>query len=197
MRSQRLPRMAARAAALGAILAGSGCAGQPPSAVANPPAVDLDVATVRSDPDRHTGAPVRWGGAIARVKNGPDATELEVVSRPLTSDGRPRQVDRSGGRFIARVPGFLDPSIYESGRDFTVAGTVVGTVTRPIGAYEYRFPVVRADASQLWQPLPEPVPGPWYGPWYSPWYGPWPGPYWGPDPFFWPGGCWRHPGFCW
>jgi outer membrane lipoprotein len=197
MRSRRLRRMIASLAALGLVLAGGGCATQPPSAIANPPAVDLDVATVQSDPDRYTGAPVRWGGDIAGVENQPDVTEVEVVARPLTSGGRPRDADRSPGRFITRVPGFLDPAKYETGREFTVAGTVVGTVKRPIGGYEYRFPVVQADASQLWQPLPEPVP--WYGPYgpYGPWYGPWPGPYWGPASPFWPDPCWRRPAYCW
>jgi outer membrane lipoprotein len=168
----------------GVVLGLAACATPLPTAVTAPAQGDPGVAAVRLDPSRYLGTAVRWGGTIARVDNRADATEVEVVSRPLEGGGRPREVDRSEGRFIARMPGFLDPAIYASGRALTVAATVEGGVTRPIGEFPYRFPVVRATAWHLWEPLAEPVPRPW------------PGGFWYPSPF-WPGPCRWHPAYCW
>ena len=47
---------------------------------------------------------VRWGGAIASVENRRDETWIEIVERPLNTD-------KSAGRFLARVDGFLDPAV--------------------------------------------------------------------------------------
>ena len=52
------------------------------------------------------------------------------------------------------------------------------SIRRPIGEYEYLFPIVAVEGSYLWQPvetLPPPAyPGPWW--YYDPWY-PYPWPY--------------------
>ncbi len=149
----------------------AGCASQAPKAIRTEPPGSPTVAQVRADPQRWMGAQVRWGGTIASVENKGQETWVEVVSRDLWDEGRPMDNDRTGGRFLARIPGFLDPAIYAKERQLTVAGTVAGSLTRPIGQYPYRFPVVRADASYLWEPLPPPRP--WYHDpfWYDdPWY---------------------------
>jgi outer membrane lipoprotein len=162
----------------------TGCATSLPPLIANPPPTEVDPWTVGAEPERHAGAQVRWGGTIVAVENRAGTTDVEVVSRPLGSNGRPDDVPRSGGRFIAAALGFLDPALYAPGAQLTVAGTVEGTVVRPIGEYPYRFPVVRVEALHLWTPLAAPVPQHWQGPiWY-------------PDPF-WPGPCRWYPGTCW
>ena len=155
-----------------------GCASQVPRAVSEPPPSKLSVAEARAN-QGPLGTPVRWGGIIAKVENHPNETWIEIVERPLDSNGRPRQVDQSGGRFLARFDGFLDPTIYTPGRAITVAGTLQENITRPIGNYPYTFPVVKVTSFYLWPP--EQV---YRDPWYDPWY-PWHDPFYDPwSPFF-------------
>jgi outer membrane lipoprotein len=135
------------------------------------------------------GAQVRWGGVIVSVENQADATLVEVVARDLDERGKPKSDEASSGRFLARVQGFLDPEVYTRGRRFTVNGTVGEPVTRTIGNYPYRYPVVNVDRHHLWEretvraytPAPHYYYDPFWDPWY-PFYRPWPyspfSPYW-------------------
>lgn len=162
----------------------TGCASPIPELIRTPIPGQTDIRTVRHDVARFVGSRVRWGGTIAAVENQPNESLIEVVGRPLQRDGRPRVTDATGGRFLARVAGFLDPAIYAKGRQFTVTGVVDGAVSRPIGEYPYRYPVVRAQAYYLWEPEPvlAPYPYPYYygPPWYDPWC-PFGWPRWGPS----------------
>ncbi|HKL77552.1 MAG TPA: Slp family lipoprotein [Gammaproteobacteria bacterium] len=155
----------------------SGCASTVPVAIREPVPASPALAEVRKDLAAHVGREVRWGGTIAAVENRPDTTVIEVVGRRLHAGGRPRSEDRSAGRFLVVVDGFLDPAVYGEGRQVTARGTLAEPVTRDIGRYAYRFPVVEAGTLHLW-PLPEeprydPYPPPWY---HDPWY-PYPHPY--------------------
>lgn len=176
-----------------AALALAGCASNLPKPIREAPAEDIRLQTVRQDPERYIGRPVRWGGTIAGVDNRADETCLEVVGRELQSSGRPVAEDRSEGRFLACVSRFLDPAIYTDGRLVTAAGTVEAVETRPVGDYPYRYPVVQAEALQLWQPEPERSPYD-YDPFYYDPFWSWPyyrHPWFGPAPFGWYG----HPRF--
>lgn len=133
----------------------AGCATPAPEAIREPPPRDLSYTEVRGNVDAHLGARVRWGGTIADVENRPDETWLYVVARPLDSSGRPLPDGDSPGRFIARVKGFLDPAVYAAGRLVTVAGTLAGTLTQPVGEYPYKYIVVDAEATKLWEPVVE------------------------------------------
>ena len=155
----------------------AGCASTLPQAIREaPPGAPL-LDEVRTDPPRFQGSPVRWGGVIASVSNRAEDTLIEVVARPLERSGRPRETDASQGRFLARVPGFLDPAVYLAGRELTVTGKVAGLTPRPVGEYEYPYVRVEVDLHHLWavrEPAPEPYPW-WYDPWYPyhPFYRPW------------------------
>jgi outer membrane lipoprotein len=172
---------------LAALLAG--CASPVPKVIREPLPGEIGVAQARADLDAHIGKRVRWGGSIVKVENRPKETVIELVSRPLGDRGRPRDTDRSGGRFLASFQGFLDPAIYAKGRELTVVGTLADSVSGAIGEHPYRFPLVRVESFYLWEPLPPPYPyyyDPfWYDPfwdpfWPSPWYRfrPWRYPYW-------------------
>ena len=124
---------------------------------------------------------MRWGGEIVSTRNLPDKTRIEIVSRSLDGGGRPRRTDRTEGRFVAYVDGFLDPVVYAKGREITVEGEVSGVESGRIGEYPYRFVVVRAASQRLWPrreaavPLPIPDPYPFWrsDPWpypYPPWW---------------------------
>lgn len=143
--------------------------------VAGPPVL----AAVQSV-DRYVGQRVRWGGTIVEVENRPTDTWIQVVARPLRRGGRPIDSSTTTGRFLAQVPGFLEPEEYQRGREITVVGTLAKGVTRDIGEYPYQFPLVQVDDLYLWEPLPEYDPY-FYTPYYwDPFYYPW----WPHRPFY-------------
>lgn len=173
------------ATVLGCALLLSACATSPipkplRQAAQGQPAFEI----IRQNPDGYRGRTVVWGGTIVQTHNLPDLSEVEILQRPLDrSDDSPTDTDQSQGRFIARCPGFLDPSLYSKDRDVTVAGTVIGRESRPLGQTQYPYVLVTCEAIHLWPNRPSTpfyyYPPPWYGPWW--WYG-WPGfgPYWYP-----------------
>ncbi len=161
----------------------AGCASDIPLAIREPaPAPSATLSAVRATPEELSGRGVRWGGNVVAVRNRQSSTELELVARPLQSEGQPHASAESEGRFLARVDGFLDPAIY-NGHLVTVAGRVVGVEQHPVGEYDYRFPVVQVQTLYLWPerqlPRYRPV-GPWY---YDPFWPPLRSPYYG-DPFW-------------
>jgi len=97
--------------------------------------------------------PVRWGGTIVEVSNTATGTIVQIVSRPLRGSGRPVRNDRTDGRFLAEVAGFLDPEIVKKGRDITVTGTLNGTREGAVGDTSYQFPVVAVDQYRYWKPV--------------------------------------------
>ena len=155
------------------------CAMQPPGpSAANVP---LTLKAAREAPDTAIGKRIRWGGSIVSVINQPQQTRLEIVSRPLRANGRPRENDDTDGRFLAIVEGFLDPMVYAKGRQITINGVVQGVERGKIGEYPYQFIVVKATSHTLWkQQKPVDVryvPDPLYG-WHpARWGYPYP-PYW-------------------
>ncbi len=153
---------------------GAACTTVP--AVIREPIAGPEPAQVRADPGRFVGQAVRWGGTVVAVENRPDETDVEIVSRPLQRNGRPVQTDATSGRFLAVFKGFLEPTVYERGREVTVVGAIAGSRDGLIGDYPYRFPVVRANALHLWEELPPYDPYP-YWPYWDPFYYPWHYPY--------------------
>ena len=153
----------------------SACASQIPLSIREAPADNPTLEQVREYAADVMGRQVRWGGTIIETENRENATRLIVLGRPLNRDGDPRFTDDSAGRFIAIVPGFLDPQVYASDRRVTVSGTLLSTEDGKVGEYPYTYPVVQADAWYLWPaetewPYGYPYPG-WYDPWYyDPWY---------------------------
>ena len=110
------------------------------------------VASVIKNPELHQRSSVRWGGTLVSIENTEDATLLEIIGRPLNSDGRPIESEQSSGRFLAVVPGFLDPIDYRTGQAITIDGTVEGSDSRNIGGASYDYPRVLVADHQLWEP---------------------------------------------
>lgn len=120
------------------------------------------------------GTRVRWGGEIISVEPMPAATCMQVLSRELTDRARPRDSDRSAGRFLACREGFYDPAVFAKGREVTVTGAMRGTESRRIGDYDYPLPRVEADVIYLWPERPDYLDARYYGAspfWYPGWYG--------------------------
>jgi outer membrane lipoprotein len=141
---------------------------------------NLTFRMVLQNPDAHRGATVIWGGVIVDTQNRRGVTDLVVVETPLKYGDFPSDWDSYQGRFIARTRRFLDPAVFSRGAKVTVAGTVAGEETRPLGATVYHYPVIDVRELHLWAP-PPPV---YYAPPYPPYYpGPWRDGFWCP----WPG----------
>jgi outer membrane lipoprotein len=147
----------------------------------------VTVTTLRQDPAANLGRRVMLGGDILATRPMPNQTEVELLSKPLDSEDRPRRGDASDGRVIVTTPRFLDPAVYAAGRQITVIGTVTGEEERKIAELPYRYPVVAAESIKLWpREVLVPYPPPWS---YYLW--PYPYPYgwryrgWGPGPYYW------------
>lgn len=165
---------------LGWLLTGlllTACASQIPPMIREEPADNPALEAVRGNAADYLAKPVRWGGRLIQTENRENTTWLTVLASSLSKDGEPQTGDNGTGRFIAIVPGFLDPKVYAPDREVTVTGTLLRTETRLVGEFPYDYPVVQAQSWYLWPEEPEapygyPYSG-WYDPWYGPWYGPW------------------------
>lgn len=109
---------------------------------------------VAQSPDAFVGSQVRWGGIVARVENLEKDTLIEIVNLPLDYRARPMANQQTGGRFIARVQGFLDPMIYQQGKEITVVGILSRAMPGMIGEHKVDFPVVDSSGHHLWQQRP-------------------------------------------
>lgn len=163
-------------ATLAALL--SACATtKPPQPVAAPPQVLATPQQVTAEPAGKLGRTVRWGGRVIGVNVEQEATVIEILALPLDSEGRPKESDSQGGRFLARNPGFLEPEVYRPGREITVSGTLTTIVTQPVGKQSYSYPVVEVSGLHLWperEERPVYIYDSWgsWGPYYRPYYGP-------------------------
>ena len=124
---------------------------------------NLTYGSLASRPDEARDKIVLLGGTIVQTVPKPEETEIEVVQKQVSSSGEPYLTDKSEGRYLVVVNRFLDPAIYRSGRDITVAGKVQGSVLRRLGEIDYRYPVIAALEIYLWkEPLsPQAYPYPY------------------------------------
>lgn len=150
----------------------SGCATTVPPAIDQAPPGSPDIETVLREHGGQVEQAVRWGGSILELENRADSTRLTVLALPLGAHGEPDADGSSPGRFLAVVPGFLDPMVYTQSRRVTFAGVLSGFEKRRVGDYEYDYPVLRASEHYLWSDPPDysdEYPYWWYDPWYYPW----------------------------
>jgi len=147
-----------------AALFGAGCATAPfPAELTRSVNRSLTLAQIRDDPRAHLGARVMLGGEVLVTTPKAGRTELEVLAHRLDGRDAPERSDSSSGRFLVRMPDFLDPAIYARGRRITVLGTVAGSEERTLGELPYAYPVIAAERIKLW-----PKEGAWVGGEYPP-----------------------------
>jgi outer membrane lipoprotein len=96
------------------------------------------------------GDTVLWGGMIIEVRNLPDRTEIEVLAYPLDARQRPQLAQPGQGRFIAMLPGFVDPLVYPQGRFLTLRGRLAGATGGAASPTIARHPRVAVEATHLW-----------------------------------------------
>ena len=131
---------------------------------------NLTYGSLTSRPDEAKGKIVLLGGTIVQTVPKPEETEIEVVQKQVNSSGEPYLTDKSEGRYLVVVKRFLDPAIYRSGRDITVAGEVQGSAVRRLGEIDYRYPVIAALELHLWKEPLSPQSYPYAYPFGYPYY---------------------------
>ena len=134
------------------------------------------------NPDQLKGEWIVLGGIIINSKNLKEGTEIEILQKPLSQTDEPKNVDDSGGRFLALYNGYLETSVYKKERRVTVLGEVIGGEKRNIGETSYIYPVISLKKLRLWPEMEE-VPYPYYPYRYDPYY----------YPHWWYGGHYRYP----
>ncbi len=115
---------------------------------------DIDAADASTE---DIGASVRWGGRLLDVLPERERTCFEILALPLDANARPIVGGGASHRFLACRDGFLDPAAFPRDRLITVTGELAEFSERPIGDYDYRYPVLAADPIYLWAALPDPI----------------------------------------
>ena len=145
----RLTTFLTRLAVPAVLLALSACA---PAPIYKPTAANVVVAPtqVSQAPEQYSGRDVIWGGRIVQVNNLADHSEIEILAYPLDSSQRPKLSGSGDGRFIAMMPGYVEPIDYPQGAPITVAGRLSGNRAGKVGEADYVFPLVGATQSHIW-----------------------------------------------
>jgi outer membrane lipoprotein len=142
---------------------------------------------LRSNPDVYKGRLYILGGLIAEARFTEQGSQLEVLAVPVDSYGYLKEYERSSGRFLAVYPmskTLLDPIVYKTGREVTIAGEFRGIRKGKIDDMEYGYPVFEIRQIHLFEERQyyyNTYPYPYYPYypypyWYSPYWGPWPPP---------------------
>lgn len=134
------------------VTAGLFLAGCSPAPIykSTPDLVQATPTEVARTPERFSHGRVIWGGRIVGITNRNDHTEIELLSYPLDKSQRPQAREAAGGRFIALVPGYLEPLNYPPGSLMTLSGQLQGTRSGKVGEAAYAFPLVAVDDYHLW-----------------------------------------------
>lgn len=131
-----------------ALLVLAGCATAPPVPVE---AARADLPPYRvASMDAVPAESVVWGGSIVEVQNLADVTEIEILAYPLDRRFRPVIRERTEGRFILQLPGYVEALDYPHGRFVTVRGKLRGLRESKIDDADYVHPVVEVEDLHLW-----------------------------------------------
>jgi len=114
--------------------------------------------SVQADPETYKDKIVMWGGSIIETLSQNGSTEMVVLQMELSSQGYPRESDKSQGRFMVHSSIFMDPAIYPEGTLITVVGRLDRSETRLIGEMPYLYPVISAIEIKKWAPGEDPSP---------------------------------------
>lgn len=134
---------------LAGLLLLAGCAANP---VYSPDWADSTVTPrqVAVAPEQVGDARVIWGGRIIGVENKADHTEVEVLAYPLDKDQKPASNDTGDGRFLAVLPGYVEPLDYPIDGWVTLQGHIEGVRSGRVGEAPYVFPLLKVRAAHVW-----------------------------------------------
>jgi len=154
---------------------------------------DISLAEIKSNPDLYRGKLFAFGGIIVDTKITTDGSLIEAIFVRVDSLGNLEGISSSDGRFLALFPkkdGLLDPVIFRSKREITLAGEFVGMRAGTIDGVEYLYPLFRIVDLYLWRERNNyyyvPPTAPYYWGAYPYWWYDY--PYWRnrfPPPYWW------------
>ncbi|MCF6154649.1 MAG: hypothetical protein E3K36_05235 [Candidatus Brocadia sp.] len=128
----------------------SGCAPVISKQVRDQARPDIAFEEVLSEPEQYKDRMIILGGIIIETKNTKEGTFLEVLQCPVGYRGKPKNVDETGGRFLALDSRYLDGDVFAKGRSVTIAGEIQGKRTLPLGEIEYNYPLIYVKEIYLW-----------------------------------------------
>ncbi|MHC1479766.1 Slp family lipoprotein [Frateuria aurantia] len=108
--------------------------------------------TVMGNLPQYQGKDVIWGGRILSVANFSDHSEIDILAYPTDTSQRPILKRAANTRFIAVLPGFVEPMDYPAGAPITVSGKLVGTRGVPTGSVQLILPLVTVAQAHRWTP---------------------------------------------
>ncbi|HVX05419.1 MAG TPA: Slp family lipoprotein [Rhodanobacteraceae bacterium] len=117
-----------------------------------PSGVNATPQQVATSPANFRNLQVVWGGSVISVHNLADHSEVEILAYPLDSSQRPRLKEPPIGRFIAVLPGFVEPMNYPPGSLVTLHGRLDGARSGEVGQAGYTYALVDSDAMHRWTP---------------------------------------------
>jgi len=97
------------------------------------------------------GQIVEWGGVITGGENQAGRSWLEILAYPLNEEGAPLLDLPPLGRFRAFRHSYIETADFAPGRRATVQGPLRGTEKGKVGATDYDFPLLEAQALRLWR----------------------------------------------
>ena len=137
---------------LAAGLWSAGCAPTFPRQITDRVDRHVSFKELKADPGKLKDTWLMLGGVIVSSRNTKEGTYLEILQKPLESDGRPVDTDETEGRFLVQTEEYLDSAIYHRGKMITVVGEVAGQKTMPLDETTYQYPLLSAKALHLWAP---------------------------------------------
>jgi len=120
----------------------SGCASIISSELRKNVSNELTFKEIIKDPEAYKGKTVLLSGVILGSKNTKQGTLIELLQKPSDMNGRPKNVDKSYGRFLAVKDDYLDTAIYSKGREVLLAGEIKGKRVLPLDEIEYSYPLI-------------------------------------------------------
>lgn len=111
----------------------------------------LSFLELAASPNAHVGRVVLLAGTIVEATNFQTYTRLILLQYPRGRGDRPRTNQPSGGRFLLRIPGYLETELYRPGRSVSVIGEVMGREDLPLDETTYTYPVLTPKALHLWR----------------------------------------------
>jgi outer membrane lipoprotein len=134
------------------VLMTAGCAPPFPKETLDKVNRDISFRELTRGPEQFKGAWVMLGGMIVAVKNTKEGTLIEILQKPLDTNGRPLETDATDGRFLVESHAFLDSAVYRQGRSITVIAEVVGRKELPLDEIMYPYPLLTVKDLHLWGP---------------------------------------------
>ncbi len=134
-----------------------------PKTIRNAPNENLQLSEIQNNFTAHQGKTVRWGGTLLNLKNTENQSTLQILSYPLTYNGRPDTLAEPEGRFIVKTTEFIDPGYYTKDSEITVAGLLTTQNEYLVDQKSLNLPVIEQPQIYRWRKYRQPYYGNYYG----------------------------------